>query len=415
MRPLSLSVVLLLCVLSWSAPAAENWLQSTVNGHWYAATQFSFSWDKAEVYAQSFGGHLATIRNAAENSWVQGILAPAAESWIGYNDVAVEGAWQWASGDPATFTNWAAGEPNNAGNEDNATFLPGSGEWNDNGGAKFLPAILEVVNGPPGPGDNLALVGEWKQSPVSGAWYAATDVGMSRFDAEVFAKSLHADLGSIRDITENNWIRNNFATTSEVWIGYTDALVEGVWLWDNGTPPTYTHWASGEPNNSGDEDYASMLTTGFWNDIGGTPGYRVLLESPNPPTVTFHGSGCAGTLGIVPELEFGGSTSAGSQIVITLIGGLGGSQAFLLLAGAPGATPLDGACVLNLGLPLFPALLGPIPLGGAGPGNGTASAFGQLPQSVAAPFPIGVQAFVIDAGSIAGYANTAALILEITP
>lgn len=76
------------------------------------------------------------------------------------------------------------------------------------------------------------------------------------------------------------------------WIGASDAAVEGVWRWVTGpeagtqfwnggiagntTPPfNYANWNNGEPNNSGDEDYAHINApgTGFdgsWNDLSNT-------------------------------------------------------------------------------------------------------------------------------------------------
>ncbi len=76
------------------------------------------------------------------------------------------------------------------------------------------------------------------------------------------------------------------------WIGASDANVEGVWRWVTGpeagtqfwnggpggntTPPfNYANWNNGEPNNSGDEDYAHINApgTGFdgsWNDLSNT-------------------------------------------------------------------------------------------------------------------------------------------------
>lgn len=55
------------------------------------------------------------------------------------------------------------------------------------------------------------------------------------------------------------------------WIGASDASVEGVFTWSDGSVFNYTNWADGEPNNLnvGGEDYAVLDfdNGGKWNDV----------------------------------------------------------------------------------------------------------------------------------------------------
>ncbi|MBM4110082.1 MAG: hypothetical protein FJ254_01830 [Phycisphaerae bacterium] len=98
----------------------------------YAAT----TWQSAEATAVQLGGHLVSIDDAQENEWVRANIANFGgvdrRLWIGFNDVQVEGQFEWTDGTPPSFTNWNQGEPNNSGGAEDFTELLGSnGQWND--------------------------------------------------------------------------------------------------------------------------------------------------------------------------------------------------------------------------------------------------------------------------------------------
>jgi len=50
------------------------------------------------------------------------------------------------------------------------------------------------------------------------------------------------------------------------WLGGTDELVEGTWVWETFEPFSYTNWSPGEPNNSGNEDGIITWGSNTWND-----------------------------------------------------------------------------------------------------------------------------------------------------
>lgn len=76
------------------------------------------------------GGHLAYIPDAATNALTAGVL-PGTDAWIGYSDQLVEGTWTWSSGGSATYTSWAAGEPNDSGGIEDCAHMYLGGLWND--------------------------------------------------------------------------------------------------------------------------------------------------------------------------------------------------------------------------------------------------------------------------------------------
>ncbi len=111
----------LLLALAIAAPAtAQITVLDTVvnpaNGHTYMLLSEE-NWTSSEAEAVALGGHLVTINDAAEDSWVYNTFGNWNGSprsiWIGLNDEAVEGVFVWVSGQTATYSNWAPGQPDN--------------------------------------------------------------------------------------------------------------------------------------------------------------------------------------------------------------------------------------------------------------------------------------------------------------
>lgn len=89
------------------------WHYNPATDHYYAATSISGTWEQTEAAAQEIGGHLVTINDAAEETWLRNTLEKTYTFWIGFTDRTEEGTWGWASGEAVTYTNWAPNEPNN--------------------------------------------------------------------------------------------------------------------------------------------------------------------------------------------------------------------------------------------------------------------------------------------------------------
>ena len=94
----------------------------------------------AELEAVSFGGHLITINDAEEDAFAFSIATPGA--YIGYNDIAVEGTFEWVSGEIVVplYENWSFGEPTG---DSDFVHLLGNGLWNDV--TQAHPGIMELA------------------------------------------------------------------------------------------------------------------------------------------------------------------------------------------------------------------------------------------------------------------------------
>lgn len=106
------------------------------NGHYYACFNNCSSWEEAESYCESRGGHLATITSSDENNTIFSYLLSCGyeSGYFGYSDNVDEGTWYWINGETSDYTNWHSGEPNaESSNEDYAMFYYkfDDGTWND--------------------------------------------------------------------------------------------------------------------------------------------------------------------------------------------------------------------------------------------------------------------------------------------
>ena len=106
------------------------------NNHCYAESTAALPWDQANAECQGVGGHLASVTSAQEGDFIWNNVMDGANStnarWLGGTDQAMEGTWVWTTGEPFTYTNWNAGEPNNSGGAENCLeYYYNINAWND--------------------------------------------------------------------------------------------------------------------------------------------------------------------------------------------------------------------------------------------------------------------------------------------
>ncbi|MCY3739690.1 MAG: lectin-like protein [Candidatus Poribacteria bacterium] len=87
-------------------PPKSVWVINPANGHAYKKIQCQ-DWHDAQQKAVEEGAHLVSINDEDEQHWLQ-VIFRSHSTWIGLTDVEKEGTWQWDSGEPVTYTNWAA-------------------------------------------------------------------------------------------------------------------------------------------------------------------------------------------------------------------------------------------------------------------------------------------------------------------
>jgi len=167
LRALPLLVSLVFCAAAASHAAVRETRVNPSNGHVYQvisqADESGMTWADAEAEAVSRAGHLVTINDAAENAWVLARFGSwRNELWIGYTDQAVEGTFEWISGQPGGYENWAGGEPSNSGDEDYVHMWTWDGRWNDHQAGYDQPYGVVEIEAP-------FTAYRWAQ-PVDGAF-----------------------------------------------------------------------------------------------------------------------------------------------------------------------------------------------------------------------------------------------------
>jgi hypothetical protein len=138
------------------------------NGHYYQAMSVpaGITWEDAQNFALTKGGHLVTITSNAENDvvfrlvddpqyWgISGDGNYATGPWLGgqQRPGALEpgGGWEWVNNEgPLSYTHWLPGQPDNSNsaNEDRLAYLSrGVGNrsptWNDQPGSAHIKSFV---------------------------------------------------------------------------------------------------------------------------------------------------------------------------------------------------------------------------------------------------------------------------------
>ncbi|WP_294820051.1 T9SS type B sorting domain-containing protein [uncultured Flavobacterium sp.] len=161
--------------------------------------------------------------------------------------------------------------------------------------ATFIQAVQNVrysstAANPTGSRSFSITVGEANYLPSTGHYYRfVSQPGISWTAARTAAQAsnyygLQGYLATLLSAEEAQLCGEQATGTG--WIGGSDSQTEGTWRWmtgpeagtifwnggANGSTPNFAFWNNGEPNNSGEEDYAHITAPGVgipgsWNDL----------------------------------------------------------------------------------------------------------------------------------------------------
>ena len=198
------------------------------------------SWSDAEAQAVRLGGHLATINNDSENTFVEQLVYEngttteegGVAGWIGLTDIDSDGAYEWVSGEISSYRNWdVANYQPNGSPQNNSGIISGSesnryadpfgreaGKWHDYNPGEVAEPNIGIAETPFIRRGNSAYV------IVEGPTWE---------EAEANAVALGGHLVTINDSQEWEWFKNEFTAAK---YGYPESFGEqpNGWNYPNG-------------------------------------------------------------------------------------------------------------------------------------------------------------------------------------
>ncbi len=287
----------------------------TAGGHIYSLYDESMTWNEADEFCGSNGGHLVTITSEAEQSTIELLLEGGSKKqyWIGL--LKKDSELNWVTGEDFDYSNWDSGEPNSHSRSDGEsedyihiynTANPAVGgserfKWNDmyydntypgeedNFGADTVGFICETES------VQQATTAESKTSSVipddaaeyNGHSYKVYEEKKSWDDAEEYCESMGGHLLTITTQGEQQFIEFLLEdySDSDYMIGLHRDLSEFN-TWVTGEAVSYTNWGANEPDNLGSQSVGIIangvrsgssyyIEKGQWDDNGNRSYYFI--------------------------------------------------------------------------------------------------------------------------------------------
>ncbi len=149
-------------------------------------------------------------------------------------------------------------------------------------------------------------------------------------------------IATISDAAENAYVRG--LGSGALWLGASDATVEGEWVWAGNGPEGgqifslgsvaqggfYTNWTAGQPDNGANSDFLEMAASGQWTDVNGGnrayviewEGTAVMAALGNGPFTLAENPALNQSVGFVHARD----VDAGDTLTYSITGGTGAAN-----------------------------------------------------------------------------------------
>ncbi|KAL2097652.1 hypothetical protein ACEWY4_006859 [Coilia grayii] len=269
-------------------------------GHCYFLNRTKNTWKEANDQCITGGGHLVSIHNIEEQSFVFSQLGyrETDKLWIGLNDKKTQLLFDWSDQSPVTFTTWDAQEPSHHRSEEEDCVLMGGkdGNWADasceeqNG---FICKIAGDSKSPQGHTDNDGCKAGWTRYGYNCYFVGSTT---KTFDeAKQSCQDSGAHLVDVPHRVENAFLISLVGARPErhFWMGLTNQRDRYTFEWTNTPNVPYTHWNTLMP---GQKQGCVAMTTGtlagLWDVLSCSSKEKYICKhqaegvvtTPAPPT-----------------------------------------------------------------------------------------------------------------------------------
>ena len=240
------------------------------NDHIYVIYDCEMSWSFARDLCKNMGGHLVTVSNQAEETFLESLIRSGRKEayWLGATnyerDDDVNHPYKWVTGEAFSYTNWHSGEPSFSGDKGTRErFLElrksYDYKWNDvnNINKADKGFILEIEP------DSKDIT---YSGSLNGHQYYVIDRNTTWTEAQTYCETLGGHLVTIDSTQESEYIDKIIKNGSRAWYYLGAKRENGSWKWINGSAAnninkdsSWDSWA-GEANHNYLMKYQKSLT-----------------------------------------------------------------------------------------------------------------------------------------------------------
>ena len=131
---------------------------------------------------------------------------------------------------------------------------------------KGIPKKRNLYNNLLSSADVCNLTDGWKKFNLS--CYKFFNVKTKWDKAKQHCSDLGSILVTIHSLEENQFVASLAPTNTTIWIGASDTVLEGTWVWLDGENwGGYANWGGSNPNNSRGKENCALTVNGKWNDV----------------------------------------------------------------------------------------------------------------------------------------------------